>query len=455
MWTPAARAIFLATALTVLVACSGDAEIVGIRGAAHLDNPVFPSFGNGGYDVSHYDLNLEIDLVANTLDAVALIDVTATENLLAFHFDFAGPEVSAVQVDDERANFIHEGLELTIEPATVIAAGSDFTVRIEYGGTPELLLLPDFPIAMGWTPFGNSVMVHGFGLALYPTNQTATDKATYTIRLTVPKPLVAMATGELTDTIDNGTTSTYIWEVTDPIGGMGFAVSDSVLSTIPGPDGLTINNYFPSGWPDTSFDSFDVVPEMIELFTDLFGPFPYDSYGLTFLQGALPFVGFSPSQRTFILSGDDRLIAHEIAHQWFGASVTPLLPSDNWLAEGFATYAELLWIEHTDGRDVSDDAARRMRVRIGNNTRPPAITNTGAEILDGAAYIRGGLTLHALRSELGDDDFFTILRTYTERFRHSAASTADFIAVAEEVSQQDLSRFFDDWVYSRPVPPLD
>ncbi|MCH8223792.1 MAG: M1 family metallopeptidase [Chloroflexi bacterium] len=487
MLTPAARAIFLAFALAIVVACTGDSEepgpgdggavpgiqtatpaltatpvptatpvqIVGVRGAAQLDNPVFPSLGNGGYDVSHYDLDLDIDPGANTLDGVATMTVIATANLLAFNFDFAGPAVSAVEVNDEPAAFTREGLELTIEPANVIPDGSEFTVRIIYGGTPELLLLPDFPIAMGWTPFGESVMVHGFGLAWFPINQTPSDKATYTMRITVPQSLTATATGELTAAIRSGDTSTYVWEVTVPVGGVAFAVSNSELDSIPGPDGLNINNYFPSGSPEALKERFDIVPEVIELFNELFGPFPYDSFGITFLRGPLPFDGFSPSQRAFLLSTGDRLIVHEIAHQWFGASVTPILPSDNWLAEGFATYAELLWIEHTSTRDLSDDAARRMRVGISNTTRPPAIANSGAEVLDRAAYIRGGLTLHALRLELGDDDFFDVLRTYAERFRHSAASTADFISVAEEVSQQDLGQFFDDWVYSRPVPPLD
>ncbi|MCH7740304.1 MAG: hypothetical protein IIC93_09190, partial [Chloroflexi bacterium] len=323
MWKPAARAIFLATALTVLVACSGDAEIVGIRGAAQLDNPVFPSLGNGGYDVSHYDLDLDIDPGANTLDGVATITVNATANLLSFNFDFAGPAVSTVEVNDEPAMFTRDGLELIIEPANVIPEGSEFTVRITYGGTPELLLLPDFPIAMGWTPFGESVMVHGFGLAWFPINQTPTDKATYTIRLTAPKAFTATANGKLTATIDNGDTSTYVWEVKVPIGGVAFAVSDSVLEPIPGPDGLTINNYFPSDFAQISIDRFDIVPEIIELFTELFGPFPFDSFGITFLRGSLPFRGFGPPQRAYLLRGDERLIAHEVSHQWFGGSVSP------------------------------------------------------------------------------------------------------------------------------------
>ena len=105
---------------------------------------MFPSFGNGGYDISHYDLDLSIDLDANTLAVAATITITATVNLLTFNLDFAGPEISAVLVNDVPATFMREDLELIIEPATVIADGSEFTVRITYGGTPEPLFIPDF-----------------------------------------------------------------------------------------------------------------------------------------------------------------------------------------------------------------------------------------------------------------------------------------------------------------------
>ena len=301
--TPVSRSVFLAVAIAVAVACAGESDqpefsevdtrpttpaptatpsptatperIVGIRGAAELGNLVFPSFGNGGYDVSHYDLDLSIDLDANTLDVVATITITATANLLAFNLDFAGPEISAVLVNDVPASFTREDLELIIEPAIVIADGSEFTVRITYGGTPEPLFLPDFPFPVGWTRFGDSVLVHGPGLAWYPKNETPLDKATFNIRLTVPKPLTATANGELTATIDNGDTSTYDWELKVPIGGVAFAVSDSVLDSRDGPADLVINNYFPPDFAQSSRERFDIVPEVIELFTDQLGPFPY------------------------------------------------------------------------------------------------------------------------------------------------------------------------------------
>ena len=218
---------------------------------------------------------------------------------------------------------------------------------------------------------------------------------------------------------------------------------------------MTINNYFPSDFAPISIDRFDIVPEVIELFIELFGPFPYGSFGITFLRGNLPFTAYAPPQRAFLLRSDERLIAHEISHQWFGGSVSPASPADNWLAEGFATYAEILWIEHTKGTDAAADGVRSLQHRIGGRTRPPAVANTPAELLDQAAYARGGLTLHALRLRLGDDDFFEVLQVYLDRFKYSAASTEDFIAVAEEVSQQDLGQFFDDWVYSEPVPSIE
>ena len=430
-------------------------QIVGVRGAAGLGDPVFPLLGNGGYDVSHYDLGLTIDVNANTLDAVATINAVATANLLAFNLDYAGPEVSEVQVNDEPATFSREDFELVIEPATVILNGSEFIVRVLYGGTPEPLFLPGFPIPMGWTTFRNAVVVHGMGFAWYPKNHTNSDKATYNVKFTVPKPLIATASGDLVTTIDNGDTATYVWELTVPSAEFRFSVSNSALESIPGPDGLAINNYFPGGISQYHKDRLAIAPDVIEFFIDLFGPFPYESFGTTFLEVNLPRPGFASPQRVFLVATGEGLIAHEIAHEWFGASVSAELLSDNWLVEGFATYAALLWLEHTDGAEAYADGARSLRHRTGLSTRSLAIANSPADLIDPAAYDRGALTLHALRLELGDNDFFEVIRVYLDRFKYSSASTADFITVAEEVSQQDLRQFFDDWVYSEPVPSIE
>ena len=427
------------------------APIVGIRGAVGLGGPVFPLFGNGGYDISHYDLDMTVDPEANTLEATATIIIKATANLAAFNFDFAGPPISAVLVNGDPAVFTRDEYELTIEPLTVIPDGSEFTVRIEYSGTPEPLIYPGFP-RMGWTrtPIRNSIIVHGFPFALIPSNYTPLDKATFTLNVTAPKPFVVSASGTLISTIDHGETSTYVWDSPVPIQGVHFIVSEAVFESVPGPNGMTINNYFGGEASDATKEQFDIVSEIIEVFTDRFGPFPYDSFGFTYAPDA-GFAGFAAAGRSFVRFADDLLFAHEIAHEWYGHSIS-VSPTDNWMSEGFASYAELLWIEHTDGADAAARAADGYRSLIGSTTRPPAIAQTASEVRDGTAYLRGGLTLYQLRLNLGDDDFFNIMQTFSERFRHSAATTADFIAIAEEISQRDLGEFFDAWVYSRPVP---
>jgi aminopeptidase N len=150
----------------------------------------------------------------------------------------------------------------------------------------------------------------------------------------------------------------------------------------------------------------------------------------------------------------DVTVVHELAHQWFGDSVSIATWQDIWLNEGFATFAEFLWIEHVLGRDVMEaDIEDRYAFLERLPHRP--IADPGVDkLLAGAVYQRGGLTLHALRVEVGDDVMRDILRTYVARFTGANASTEDFIATAEEVAGRDLSPLFDAWLYQSELPPL-
>jgi aminopeptidase N len=164
-------------------------------------------------------------------------------------------------------------------------------------------------------------------------------------------------------------------------------------------------------------------------------------------------------------------IAHELAHQWFGNSISLSDWSDIWLNEGFATYASFLWFEHLHGRDALDDIIREMySVISGNafyeegargerlerylqNISPPGAPPPD-RIFNSGVYYRGALTLHALRLATGDEDFIEILRAYYERYRDGNARTADFIAVAEEISESELSDLFDAWLYDERIPDI-
>jgi aminopeptidase N len=230
------------------------------------------------------------------------------------------------------------------------------------------------------------------------------------------------------------------------------------LTTEPGPGGVTIRNAFASQLADAATVDFSRTAEMLELFAADFGPYPFDVYGALVVeergQFALETQTLSIFDSSFVdgSTNGDHIAAHELAHQWFGDSVTPATWKDIWLNEGFATYAEWLWQEHAGEITVVDMANRvHDRLTSATLTGDPGVQH----LFDGeAVYQRGGLTLQALRLTVGDDAFFTILRTYVARFAGRNVATSDFIAVANEIAKQDLQGLFDLWLYRVPLPAL-
>jgi len=166
-------------------------------------------------------------------------------------------------------------------------------------------------------------------------------------------------------------------------------------------------------------------------------------------------VGVAMENQTLSVFGADmtfeEAVAHELAHQWFGDSVTLSNWPDIWLNEGFATYMEALWVGHADGQAAFDGYMDQMYEDALGMQAPgnPPVYN----LFDWSVYERGAWVLHALRLTVGDQTFFDILRTYYQRYQYSNASTEDFIAVAEEVGGRDLGTFFDGWLYDDNVPP--
>jgi aminopeptidase N len=199
---------------------------------------------------------------------------------------------------------------------------------------------------------------------------------------------------------------------------------------------------------------------MMTLFTDLFGPYPFDAYTVVVTDDSLEIPIEAQGMSMFGANHmtldwpNQRLIAHELAHQWFGNSLTLATWRDIWLHEGFACYAEWLWSEAT-GTHTADEQAHLWHQRLQRQPQDLVLGDpTPAHLFDDRVYKRGALTLHALRGMVGDEAFFRTLRSWTAEYHHGTVNTEGFIKVAEAVSGRGLSGLFGEWLWEGRLPEL-
>jgi aminopeptidase N len=438
---------------------SEPAAIAPTAGAPGAGDPYYPDAGNGGYDVTHYDLALTWNPDAVRMDGEATVTATADQGLSSFVLDLSGMEVASVTVDGQPATFAVEGTrDLRITPAEPLAAGDAFTTVVAYGGPPTTVAADEF-FDPGW--FGGDgevyVLFEPTGAAtLFPSNDHPSDKATYTFRITAPEGLEAAANGLLTETVPGAGVQTWVFDAPDPMASylVQVMIGDLEVVESTGPGGLPIRHVYDADVAGEFDEVMGRTGEMIEAYNGWFGPFPFVAYGAAVVDEPL---GLALETQTLSLFGADAagselVVAHELAHQWFGDAVSPAQWKDIWLNEGFATYAQWLWSTGDDPDQLDGLAARTASE--GGLDLPPADPGP-AQLFDPSVYSRGALTLHVLRRTVGDDAFFTILRTWVERHRGGSASTADFEALAEEVSGADLTPMFDAWLRAEGLPAYD
>jgi aminopeptidase N len=447
--------------LAWLVGCRQTAVPAGAEG---IGDPYYSQLGNGGYDALHYTLELSIDPQSNTLSGVCTMEAQATQPLGAFNLDLSGLTIERVTVNGRSSDYHRDERELTIEPSNPISDGDVFTVSVVYGGSPEPSLTVGAWFRSGWfhNKDGEVYATNEVSGAAtwYPANDHPLDKATYSFWITVPKPYVVAANGLLQKEMRRGETITYVWEAAEPIASylVGLNIAEYVIEVEEGPDGVLIRNYLPPNFPEDSREGIGQTAGMLAFFSERFGPYPFAAYGTVIVD--MPGYDFV-AMETQTLSQhaefegalSESLVAHELAHQWFGNSVSLENWQDVWLKEGIATYAEWLWKEHKEGIEALDTKARGVYQTQAWSANPPGNPSPD-NLFTKTVYDRGALTFHALRLRVGDEMFFQTLQTYTDRFRYGNASSADLIAVAEEVSGQDLAEFFDAWLYATKIPPI-
>jgi aminopeptidase N len=429
-------------------------------GASGIGDADFPLDGNGGYDVSHYDLRIDYAPSTKHLAGVATISAKATQQLARFNLDLTGYRLGDVSVNGAKAIAARTGSELIVQPATPLRKGAAFTVKVAYSGEPKPVRDSSNLGTYGFIPTDDGAFVAcepNGAKTWFPANDHPADKASFDIAITVPKGLVAMSNGEqVGKPVTTGAKTTFKWREKHPM--------TTYLATATLGDFDLREGHTPGGIPivaavDPKFRSsldnlYKVSGEVTDYWSTIFGPYPFSSTGGMIDDFT---AGYALENQTKPLYGgfqpDETIIAHELAHQWFGDSVSIKRWRDLWLNEGFATYAEWLWSEHT-GKSTADQIFDKYHARPTSDPMwkyPPGRAQP-ADLFNVSVYTRGGMTLHALRKAIGDDTFFKLLKTWTAQHKYGSATTTQFIALAERLSGKKLQPLFDAWLFKSERP---
>ncbi len=446
------------------------APVSGTEGAPGLGDSYYPNLGNGGYDAQSYTVAITWDPAVGTLTGTTSMVAIATQNLSTFYVDFG--ELSLIEITVNGAAALasktdSSDINLLVEPTQPIAVGETFELVITYSGRPATIRSVALPIDAGWTtaPDGTSYVVTepDGAYSWFPVNDHPLDKALFRFEITVPDGITAVANGVNTEMITDIGSNTWIWEGTQPMApylatvviGDVVIVNDEAGSA---QSGIPIRNVLPPELAANPPAALALQGEMLNYFAEIFGPYPFATYGIASVEGfqaALENQTLSVFGADIVRSGFfETVLVHEIAHQWIGNWVSLADWSDIWLNEGFATYAEWLWEENQRGPQARDALIAEAYATVEGLAPLAPGAPPPDDLFAFSVYNRGGLALHALRQEVGDDTFFAILRRYTDRYANDNARTVDFIEVAQEVSGIDLSDLFNRWLYQPELPPL-
>lgn len=462
----AAALLILVPVLGGLTACEGQSETASppapaTPGAAGVGDPYFPELGNGGYDVTHYGLTLDYTPATGRLDATARITARARQRLSSFNLDLAGLTVGRVTVDGEPARVRRAEAELTLVPHAVIGRDTTFRTVVRYSGVPRVMLDSD-RVREGWLRDGKRSVALGQprgSMAWFPGNHHPSDKAAYDIKVTVPKGQQAISNGELTRVRTAGGRTAFSWHCAEPMASYLATVAVGPYRTktsrtrTPGPAGVQVHTAVDPEVAASGDGLVKRIPAVMKWGERTFGPYPFSATGVIIGRPGDADYNLETQNRPFLPGPSGvEILVHELAHQWFGNSVTPKSWRDMWLNEGFAEYAEWLWAEDMNGVPAKSSFDRAYD-DPENWGFPPARPPNAAQLLGRPVYGRGAMVLHQLRRAVGEEEFFALLRGWARAYRHGNASTADFTAFAQKRTDRDLTPLWDTWLYGSGKPP--
>jgi aminopeptidase N len=479
---PAAALIGTAAALTAAPSAhaapthtgTSAARTKGTPGPETLGDPVFPDLGNDGYRVAAYHLDFSYDATTRLVEATATLKIRTTQALTRFSLDALGLDIRSVRVGGRKATYEQVAEKLRVTPARTLPAKSWVTVCVEYGADPRRALPHTGWVDTldGFAAFCQPKSAH----TVFPCNDHPSDKADFSFRLTVPEGLRAVATGLLvrTESPPGGRTA-YTYRSREPIATelVQITVGDYVIKERQGPHGLPLRDVVPVARAEALEPALALTPGLVTWLEARLGAFPLETYGLlpcnTDLDVPFAFTGLETQTLTiyrpkYLLQEEQKIgshMMHELVHSYFGNSVSPATWADLWLNEGHADFYGLLYRYERGWPDslgmTTLEARMKHTYAQGDQWRHdwgPVAAPNEANLFEGQRYLGGVLVLYALRNLVGEQAFNALERAFLARYRNSSASTEDYIAVASEVTGQDLSGFLRDWLYGTRTPRM-
>jgi aminopeptidase N len=434
-------------------------------GAPGVGDPYFPDAGSSGYDVIKYEISISWDPASETMKATTRIAARATQLLESFYLDLA-LQIDGVQVDGQEATFEKQDFQdVQVIPAEPVAAGSDFDVVVRYSGAPGKItrgkVQPWFSSGQEWTVVGEPESAAWW----FPSNDHPSDPALMDISVRVPTGLQAISIGRLEsrDTGNEADFDTWHWVSRQPIPTYTAFVTIGRYQTEQG---------VADGRPYVYAVSMQLSPEnrskamtqlrkttaTLRVLEQMFGPYPFTETGGVVPAHQFAFGGIETqtrpvyNPRSILNEGyAPILIAHELAHMWFGDNVTLRQWDDIFNNEAYASWAQWGFIERTGGRQASA-ALNAAYERTEGEPRFWQVTmiDPGPAQLFSTVYIRGPMTLQALRNVIGDDAFFRLARDWSQR--PGTRSLEEWMAVAQAQTTVDLQPFFEAWIYGTTAP---
>jgi aminopeptidase N len=431
-------------------------------GAERSTDPYLPQHGNGGYRVLHYDLDLDYRVVSNRLAAKAVVTARAVQPLSRFSLDLARLDVRDVRVDGKPAKFEHRAGKLRIKPERPIGYGATFKTEIRYGGKPG-------PVSgrwgdIGWDELSDGVLVASQpngAPSWFPCNDRTDDKASFLVTFTASSSYTVLVTGDLVARRRGAGTTTWVYEREEPTAPylMSVQIGRYELVDLTG-GGVPQRAAITPRVRGAFRHDFGRHGEIMTTLQRLFGPYPFREYVVVVtdddLDDPIEAQGMAVFGRNHVdgRRTHERLVVHELAHQWFGNSLTVADWRHIWLNEGFATYAEWLWSAESGGPSVNAHAAG-WHAWVAAQPARFTVADPGVDrMFDTVIYKRGALALHALRVQIGEQAFFAMLRSWVAEHRHRTVTTAQFREHAARYTTESLDALFGIWLDRPNLPPL-